>query len=130
FDEGLLADVVTSQWVRPLHNPIDVVSYMFEKAAPSPVSSPLKISRTLSDVIAISFSPYLRVSMVALIDILRWLSRGAAEQFHKVPHLDVFQRTHGILDLAAQLFVYPAGDEPVELLDRVVPCERPGGEAG
>jgi hypothetical protein len=31
---------------------------------------------------------------------------------------------HGILDRPAQPFVDATGDEPIELLDRVFPCER------
>src|SRR5580693_8115117 len=52
----------------------------------------------------------------------------AAEQFHQVSDLDVFERTHGILDLPAQPLISAAGHELVELLDGLLPGERPGRE--
>jgi hypothetical protein len=48
---------------------------------------------------------------------------------HQVPNLDVFERTHGILDLARESPIDAVGDEPVELLDGVFPGERTGSEA-
>src|ERR1700756_2864043 len=53
----------------------------------------------------------------------------APEQLHQVPNLDVFERTHGILDLARESPIDAVGDEPVELLDGVFPGERTGSEA-
>jgi hypothetical protein len=52
-----------------------------------------------------------------------------AKQRHQVRNLNAFERMHGILDLPAQPFVDATGDEPIELLDRVFPCERMGSEA-
>jgi hypothetical protein len=51
------------------------------------------------------------------------------QQFHQVSDLDGFERTHGALDLAAKARVEAAGDELVELLNRVFPCEGVGSEA-
>jgi hypothetical protein len=49
-----------------------------------------------------------------------------AKQRHQVRNLNAFERMHGILDLPAQPFVDATGDEPIELLDRVLPCETDG----
>src|SRR5450432_2751167 len=42
FDKGLLAEVVTGKWVRPLHNPIHVVGHMREEGSPVAVLKSLK----------------------------------------------------------------------------------------
>jgi hypothetical protein len=52
-----------------------------------------------------------------------------AKQRHQACNLNAFERMHGILDLPAQPFVGATGDEPIELRDRVFPCERMGSEA-
>src|ERR1700693_855677 len=82
-------------------------------------------------------------ALAVLIKSSEWLPSGSSfilclpftashtpEQLHQVPNLDVFKRAHRVLDLPAQPFVSAAGDKPIELLDRVFPCERMGGEAG
>src|SRR4029077_18274139 len=89
-----------------------------KKAAPSPFSSPLKISRTRSGVMAISISPSFAASTG--LDVV--------EQFHQILDLDVFERTHGILDLPAQALVNTAGHELVELLHGLFPSEGVGSE--
>src|SRR5579859_7139817 len=53
-----------------------------------------------------------------------------AEQFREIPDLNALERTHGILDFAAQPEIDSAIDESVEFLDRVLPCEWMGSEAG
>jgi hypothetical protein len=52
-DKVCLAVVVVCEWVRAHDSPVDVISNCLKKAVPSPLSRPLKISRTLSGVISI-----------------------------------------------------------------------------
>jgi hypothetical protein len=51
-----------------------------------------------------------------------------AKQRHQIRNLNVFERMHGIFDLAARPFVGVAGRESVELFDGLLPREGTGGE--
>jgi hypothetical protein len=51
-----------------------------------------------------------------------------AKQSHQIRNLNVFQRMHGIFDLAARPFVGVTGRESVELFDGLLPREGTGGE--
>src|SRR4029077_13722503 len=85
-----------------------------KKAAPSPFSSPLKILRTRSGVMAISISPSCAASTG--LDVV--------EQFHQFLDLDVFERTPVFLNFPAQPLVGAAGHELVEFRPNFVPGER------
>ena len=51
-----------------------------------------------------------------------------AKQRHQIRNLNVFERMHGIFDLAARPFVGVTGRESVELFDGLLPREGTGGE--
>src|ERR1700730_18480268 len=51
-----------------------------------------------------------------------------AKQSHQIRNLNVFERMHGIFDLAARPFVGVTGRESVELFDGLLPREGTGGE--
>ena len=52
-----------------------------------------------------------------------------AKQSHQIRNLNVFERMHGIFDLAARPLVGTAGRESVELFDGLLPREGTGGES-
>jgi hypothetical protein len=51
-----------------------------------------------------------------------------AKQRHQIRDLNVFERMHGIFDLAARPLVGVAGSESVELFDGLLPREGTGSE--
>jgi hypothetical protein len=81
----------------------------------------------------IEFSPPLPFHRVAGIGNFLSVPRGGnafhtAKQRHQIRNLNVFERMHGIFDLAARPFVDAAGGESVELFDGLLPREGTGGE--
>src|ERR1700691_3029406 len=108
-----------------------------KKAGPSPYSSPLKISRTRSDVMVIHRSPLFCASAGSLGSMPPSRFRccaglddlDTAEQFREVPDSDAFEGAHGVPDLLRQLRIDAACHKPVELLNGVVPRKRMRREA-
>src|ERR1700722_3304955 len=109
-----------------------------KKAAPPPFSSPLKISRTRSDVMVIYISPLFCVpsegpsapfARLGFRCCAGLADPDTAEQFREVPDSDAFEGAHGVPDLLRQLRIGAACHKPVELLDGVVPRKRMRREA-